>query len=124
MAYSGAPGLSAAVTRGASLLIVLLVLMGAVFHGAFSHDDPHRCQELLSDGSWLEPPDENGDRAPFMNWQPHGCKLRQYSKEDIHQCVEHRHMLFSGDSTTRQVFWGMGRLVRATCCILILGGLS
>ncbi|KAJ6438676.1 N-acetylneuraminate 9-O-acetyltransferase [Purpureocillium lavendulum] len=109
------PAMSTVAARGTSTLVVLLVLLGAVFHGVLRHSDPYRCRQLLEDGSWLDPPDANGSRAPFKNWQPRGCKLRQYSKEDIHECIEHRHMVFSGDSTTRQVFWAMGRLLdRAT----------
>ncbi|GJN86090.1 hypothetical protein PLIIFM63780_009667 [Purpureocillium lilacinum] len=112
MTVAGAStAMSALATRSLSVLIVLLVLLGAAFHGVLRHPDPHRCRQLLEDGSWLEPLDVNGTRAPFKNWQPRGCKLRQYSKEDIHQCIEHRHMVFSGDSTTRQVFWAMGRLL-------------
>ncbi|KAM3506266.1 hypothetical protein MY11210_007618 [Beauveria gryllotalpidicola] len=105
------PAKSAVVVRATSFLTVFLVLLGLVFHSVRSHHpDPYRCQQLLDDGSWLEPPNADGARQPFMNWQPRGCKLRNYTKEDIHQCVEHRHMVFSGDSTTRQVFWAMGRL--------------
>jgi len=118
MTVAGAStAMSALATRSLSVLIVLLVLLGAAFHGVLRHPDPHRCRQLLEDGSWLEPLDVNGTRAPFKNWQPRGCKLRQYSKEDIHQCMEHRHMVFSGDSTTRQVFWAMGRLVRSLVLI-------
>ncbi len=106
------PRLVAAVAHGASILMTLLVLLGAVLHAAKSPDDPHRCRALIQDGTWLDPPGQNGTRWPYHNWQPRGCRLRQYSKSDIHQCLEHRHMVFSGDSTTRQVFWAMGRLVR------------
>ncbi|UNI19138.1 N-acetylneuraminate 7-O(or 9-O)-acetyltransferase [Purpureocillium takamizusanense] len=112
MAVAGAStSTSSPINRSLSVLIVLLVLLGAIFHGVSRQPDPHRCRQLLEDGSWLEPPDANGTRTPFKNWQPRGCKLRQYSNEDIHQCMEHRHMVFSGDSTTRQVFWAMGRLL-------------
>ncbi|KAM3552797.1 hypothetical protein ARSEF4850_007218 [Beauveria asiatica] len=106
------PAMSAVFVRVISYLTVLLVLLGLVLHGLRSHHpDPYRCQQLLDDGSWLEPPNANGARQPFMNWQPRGCKLRNYTKEDIHECMEHRHMVFSGDSTTRQVFWAMARLL-------------
>ncbi|KAM0667247.1 hypothetical protein ACQRIU_005102 [Beauveria bassiana] len=103
--------MSAVFVRVLSFLTVFLVLLGLVLHGLRSHHpDPYRCQQLLDDGSWLEPPNEHGAREPFINWQPRGCKLRNYTGEDIHDCMEHRHMVFSGDSTTRQVFWAMGRL--------------
>ncbi|KGQ04035.1 putative O-acetyltransferase CAS1 [Beauveria bassiana D1-5] len=104
--------MSAVFVRVLSFLTVFLVLLGLVLHGLRSHHpDPYRCQQLLDDGSWLEPPNEHGAREPFINWQPRGCKLRNYTNQDIHECMEHRHMVFSGDSTTRQVFWAMGRLI-------------
>ncbi|KAM3499376.1 hypothetical protein MY10362_007357 [Beauveria mimosiformis] len=104
--------MSAVFVRVISFLTVFFVLLGLVLHGLRSHHpDPYRCQQLLDDGSWLEPPNANGARQPFVNWQPRGCKLRNYTNEDIHECMEHRHMVFSGDSTTRQVFWAMGRLI-------------
>ncbi|KAM3452737.1 hypothetical protein MY3296_004306 [Beauveria thailandica] len=104
--------MSAVFVRVTSFLAVFLVLLGLVLHGLRSHHpDPYRCQQLLDDGSWLEPPNADGARQPFINWQPRGCKLRNYTNKDIHQCMEHRHMVFAGDSTTRQVFWAMGRLI-------------
>ncbi|KAK8141970.1 hypothetical protein G3M48_009546 [Beauveria asiatica] len=104
--------MSAVFVRVTSFLTVFLVLLGLVLHGLRSHHpDPYRCQQLLDDGSWLEPPNADGARQPFINWQPRGCKLRNYTNQDIHQCMEHRHMVFAGDSTSRQVFWAMGRLI-------------
>ncbi|OAA35086.1 CAS1 domain-containing protein [Beauveria brongniartii RCEF 3172] len=106
------PAMSAVFVRVISFLTVFSVLLGLVLHGLRSHHpDPYRCQQLLDDGSWLEPPNAKGARQPFVNWQPRGCKLRNYTNEDIHECMEHRHMVFSGDSTTRQVFWAMARLL-------------
>lgn len=105
--------LPGAVTRAASALLVAMVLFGIVSHGVLPRSDPYRCHQLLYDGNWLDPAKDMDSKVPaFLNWQPKGCKLRQYTKEDIHRCMEHRHMVFSGDSTVRQVFWAMARLVR------------
>jgi hypothetical protein len=38
--------------------------------------------------------------------------LHHYTADEIRECMGDRHMVFSGDSTTRQVYWGMSRLVR------------
>lgn len=48
---------------------------------------------------------------PFKQWQPDGCLFHQYTSADIRQCMEGRSILFSGDSTTREVVYGIGRLV-------------
>jgi hypothetical protein len=74
-------------------------------------DDPYRCRSLLNTGRWLDPVDENGNRTSFTQWQPEGCLFHEYSSDDIQQCMEGRHIAFSGDSTTRQVVYGISRLV-------------
>ncbi|KAF5977496.1 o-acetyltransferase CAS1, partial [Fusarium coicis] len=78
-------------------------------------DDPYRCKALLGRngryGSWINALNETGSRAPFTNWQPDGCILHHYTPDDIKQCMGDRPILFSGDSTVRQVYWAMGRLL-------------
>lgn len=93
------------------LAVTLVVILGIVINQLNLSDDPYRCNALLHEGSWLNAPDNNGSRAPFTNWQPKGCMLHKYKKEEIADCMEGRHMLFFGDSTTRQIFYGMARLV-------------
>lgn len=94
-----------------SLVFAAVLLVAALINYLGIASDPYRCDALLRKGSWLDPPDENGNRAPFRNWQPDGCMLRKYDARDIRRCMDGRHMVFSGDLTTRQVFWGMARLV-------------
>ncbi|KAF4414614.1 O-acetyltransferase CAS1 [Fusarium acutatum] len=93
---------------------VLLFTLFA-FNNLFPSDDPHRCQALLGSngryGSWINAPNENGSRAPFTNWQPDGCMLHHYTPDDIKQCMGDRPLLFSGDSTIRQVYWATARLL-------------
>ncbi|KAM5341770.1 hypothetical protein ACJ41O_014801 [Fusarium nematophilum] len=97
------------------IVFSFLLVAAVVLNGVFPKDDPYRCKALLGDGvrngSWLHAPDENGDRKPFTNWQPDGCMLHKYSPADIKQCIGDRHLVFSGDSTTRQVFWATARLL-------------
>lgn len=94
-----------------SVIFAAVLLVSALINWLGLTSDPYRCGALLQRGSWLDPPDSHGDRIPFSKWQPDGCMLRKYGPKDIKRCMEGRHMLFSGDSTTRQVFWGMARLL-------------
>ncbi|KAH7014914.1 10 TM acyl transferase domain found in Cas1p-domain-containing protein [Ilyonectria destructans] len=94
-----------------SVSFAIILVLAIIFESLSTSDDPHRCRAILEKGSWIHEPDEHGDRKPFTNWQPDGCMMRTYTKEDIQTCFGNRHLLFSGDSTTRQVFWGMARLL-------------
>ncbi|KAM0427870.1 hypothetical protein ACHAPT_007329 [Fusarium lateritium] len=101
--------------RALPIAFSILLLVAVILNGFSPNDDPYRCKALLGDGvrngSWLHHPDSNGDRKPFTNWQPDGCMLHTYTSDEIRQCMDGRHMVFSGDSTTRQVYWGMARLI-------------
>ncbi|EWG53680.1 hypothetical protein FVEG_12060 [Fusarium verticillioides 7600] len=97
-------------------IVFCLVLLGSLtFHNVYSSDDPYRCRALLGEsernGSWIHAPDETGARKPFTNWQPDGCMLHHYTAQDIKDCMGDRHLVFSGDSTTRQIYWGTARLL-------------
>lgn len=73
-----------------------------------SGDPDPTCQYALSTGSW---------RRFSSVWSPHGCYLHSYHADiyDIDRCFadfEHDiRYVFVGDSTARQVFWGMVDLV-------------
>ncbi|KAF5677364.1 o-acetyltransferase CAS1 [Fusarium heterosporum] len=109
------PQLLALAARFLPVFFSFLLLSAFAVDHIYTSDDPYRCKALLGEsernGSWLHAPDETGARKPFTNWQPDGCMLHHYTTEDIQQCMGDRHMVFSGDSTTRQVFWGMARLL-------------
>ncbi|KAF5636039.1 o-acetyltransferase CAS1 [Fusarium sp. NRRL 52700] len=107
------PTSGVALNRVLALGLTLVVILGIAINQLQLSDDPYRCKALLNDGTWLNTPAENGSRAPFTNWQPPGCMIHKYKKEEIEECMEGRHMLFVGDSTTRQVFYGMARLLDA-----------
>ncbi|KAL2694767.1 hypothetical protein Neosp_001354 [[Neocosmospora] mangrovei] len=112
---SSSPSFALAI-RALPIAFSILLLVAVILNGFSPNDDPYRCKALLGDGirngSWLHRPDSNGDRKPFTNWQPDGCMLHKYTSDDIRRCMDGRHMVFSGDSTTRQVYWGMARLMR------------
>lgn len=97
--------------RAVPVVFATALLIGVLFSSVRRPEDPYRCKALLQTGHWLDPSDGNGGRKSFVNWQPDGCMMRKYEAADIHQCMEGRHMVFSGDSTTRQIFWAMARLV-------------
>ncbi|KAJ3552255.1 hypothetical protein NM688_g4246 [Phlebia brevispora] len=59
--------------------------------------DPLHCQALLSRGRWLD--------DKFRNWQPQGCMLYNYQPADISYCLGSRHVVFVGDSVTRQLYF-------------------
>jgi hypothetical protein len=35
--------------------------------------------------------------------------MHEYKKKDIEECLQHRRLVFIGDSTTRQVFWAVAK---------------
>ncbi|KAJ4328869.1 hypothetical protein N0V84_000657 [Fusarium piperis] len=111
---SSSPSFTLAI-RALPIAFSILLLVAVILNGFSPNDDPYRCKALLGDGirngSWLHHPDNNGERKPFTNWQPDGCMLHKYTSDDIRRCMDGRRMVFSGDSTTRQVYWGMARLI-------------
>ncbi|KAF7554098.1 hypothetical protein G7Z17_g3167 [Cylindrodendrum hubeiense] len=96
------------------ILIVpaLLLLVAVGYTTVFPGDDPYRCRSVLERGRWIDRPDVNGSRLPLKNWQPDGCILHHYSSTDIRRCMEGRYGVFIGDSTSRGVAYGLGRLLQ------------
>lgn len=113
------PSAMALVGRLLPVAFCVLLFLAITAHQFYPSDDPYRCRALLGEsernGSWLHAPDIAGARKPFNNWQPDGCMLHHYQPDEIKECMGDRHAVFSGDSTTRQIFWGMARLV----CLLL-----
>ncbi|KAH7123009.1 10 TM acyl transferase domain found in Cas1p-domain-containing protein [Dactylonectria macrodidyma] len=105
------PSVLAVVGRLLPATFALLVVVALILESVGPKDDPYRCRALMKSGSWINEPDHHGDRKPFTNWQPDGCMLRNYKKDDIHTCFGDRSLVFSGDSTTRQVFWAVASLL-------------
>ncbi|KAK0384664.1 hypothetical protein NLU13_8750 [Sarocladium strictum] len=95
--------------RVLSLAVTLVVLFGILKDSLVPSSDPHRCSALMSRGTWRDPLDSEGLRQSLKHWEPDGCMLHKYSANDIRDCVEGRHLLFIGDSTTRQVYWATAR---------------
>ncbi|TAQ87870.1 hypothetical protein B7494_g3802 [Chlorociboria aeruginascens] len=69
--------------------------------------DPFKCAALLNKGQWLDAGPRWSSSNPFQNWEPSGCLMHEYKKEEIQGCFHDRRMVFIGDSTTRQIFWAL-----------------
>ncbi|KAL4723044.1 hypothetical protein ACLX1H_010285 [Fusarium chlamydosporum] len=95
-----------------STVLAILFLIAVSLKTFLPGDDPYRCRALQSTGRWIDPPDEEGNRYPFRQWQPDGCILHEYGSSDIRQCTEGRRIVVVGDSTSRRVAYAFSRLVR------------
>ncbi|KPM44995.1 hypothetical protein AK830_g1514 [Neonectria ditissima] len=89
----------------------VLLLAAVVYQTVVTNDDPYRCRAALETGRWIDHPNKKGERLPFKQWQPDGCLFHKYNSAEIRQCMEGRTIVFSGDSTTREVVYGIGRLL-------------
>ncbi|KAG0652228.1 putative O-acetyltransferase CAS1 [Hyphodiscus hymeniophilus] len=90
--------------------LLAVVVFGVVYRYCWQDiSDPYKCGALLNKGQWLDPGPRWSSRTPFQNWQPPGCIMHEYKKEDIQECFGKRRIVFIGDSTTRQVFWAVAK---------------
>lgn len=105
------------------LLVAGILLLLTIFYRTLllQDDDPYRCRAVLETGHWADTPDQDGNQYPYEKWRVDGCMLHQYTSADIRQCFEGGHVVFSGDSTTRQVLYAMARLVSSSYMILYNG---
>ncbi|KAF4968454.1 hypothetical protein FSARC_4148 [Fusarium sarcochroum] len=98
-------------SRIISTVLAISSLVAIAFKTYFPGDDPYRCRALQNTGRWIDPPDEEGHRYPFRQWQPDGCILHEYDSSDIRQCTEGRRIVIVGDSTSRNVAYAISRLI-------------
>ncbi|TVY65507.1 putative O-acetyltransferase CAS1 [Lachnellula suecica] len=90
--------------------LLAIVIVGVVYRYCWIDvSDPFKCGALLNKGQWLDPGPRWTSRNPFQNWQPPGCIMHEYKKQDIQQCFQERRLVFIGDSTTRQIFWAVAK---------------
>ncbi|KAK6332000.1 hypothetical protein TWF718_002539 [Orbilia javanica] len=64
--------------------------------------DPYGCAAITNEGRWLEPYSNTTD--PLRTWQPLGCLLHNYSKNDIITCLPKRRLLFVGDRGMQSLY--------------------
>lgn len=85
------------------------VLLACFRHYATSEaTDPHHCKAITHYGKWLN----TGPK--LKNWQAPGCMLHHYQAKDVTKCLEGKRVLFMGDNTARQAFFGAARAVNSS----------
>ncbi|KAK9476912.1 10 TM acyl transferase domain found in Cas1p-domain-containing protein [Lipomyces japonicus] len=101
-------GLTANHGRRSVLIYVGFVVVLALWRYATSDVfDPYKCNSLLSSGTWL---DGNNPKGP-STWQPDGCLFHTYNSKEASTCLNNQYVLFTGDSTVRQLFWDTVRTI-------------
>ncbi|CAK7218296.1 hypothetical protein SEUCBS140593_003499 [Sporothrix eucalyptigena] len=117
------------VGHGTANIIVRLSLaffcFGLILQALSNAADPYRCGALIGHGSWppytppkvdaavdyeqLESLQRQGRELPparpFDKWEPAGCRMHEYSRDDIRECLGGKRVLFVGDSTMRVLFF-------------------
>ncbi|KAF5002038.1 hypothetical protein FGRMN_649 [Fusarium graminum] len=93
------------------VIFATLFLTAVAFNSLYPGDDPYRCRALQNTGQWIDPPDKDGNRDPFRQWQPDGCMINRYTSEDIRRCTEGRRIIVAGDSTSRNTGLAMARVI-------------
>lgn len=97
-------GLPSTIYRLAVLLIPLTIAVWCNL-AYTSRNDPYHCRTLLSDGVWAPHAGPRDPEQDFAQWQPHNCRMLEYSRGQFHDCLGGRKVVFAGDSTMRQVYW-------------------
>ncbi|KAL8347090.1 hypothetical protein RB601_003335 [Gaeumannomyces tritici] len=90
-----------ALARACLFVLALTVTAHFLLGG---HADPQRCGALLSHGSWPAHDTLASWRDWFDRWEPRGCRMHEYSRDDFSDCLAGRRLVFVGDSTMRQLF--------------------
>ncbi|CAK7263709.1 hypothetical protein SEPCBS119000_000620 [Sporothrix epigloea] len=101
-----------------------LFCCGLLLQAISNQTDPYRCTALVQHGAWppYSPPKVNpaayyerlgtlerqhrepAPARPFEEWEPAGCRMHEYSQEDISVCLGGKRVLFVGDSAMRVLF--------------------
>ncbi|KAM0350651.1 hypothetical protein ACHAPU_003138 [Fusarium lateritium] len=93
------------------VIFATLFLAAVAYNSLYPGNDPYRCRALQNTGQWIDPPDKEGNRDPFRQWQPDGCMINRYTSEDIRRCTEGRRIIVAGDSTSRNTGLAMARVI-------------
>ena len=68
----------------------------------------------MTQGRWLDGPQEPNTEQPFRNWQAPGCLIQEYNAKDISSCLKSQRIVYVGDSTVRQIFWATAKKLDLT----------
>ncbi|KAI0145989.1 Cas1p-domain-containing protein [Hypoxylon sp. NC0597] len=80
------------------------MLLGLYRNYLFVQDDPYRCRLLFHDGTWSP-----SASSVIRKWEPKGCRMVEYSRDTIIDCMSGRKIILAGDSTIRQIFFAAAR---------------
>lgn len=92
----------------------IIILFAGVFLACVRHyataeaTDPHHCKAITRHGKWLV----TGPK--LKNWQAPNCMLHHYQAKDVSKCLKDKRVLFMGDNTARQAFYGAARAVNSS----------
>ncbi|KAI0128456.1 10 TM acyl transferase domain found in Cas1p-domain-containing protein [Xylariales sp. AK1849] len=92
------------ITTNAVIIVTLLLVtfQGFASVGTSKHD----CLALFNNGNWPLSHSKSDDiERPFEKWEPTGCRMREFSRDNFHDCLGGRRVVFAGDSTIRQIYW-------------------
>lgn len=98
------------ISQNAWIVVLLFGWLIAFFRHDFTSEatDASHCRAITESGKWLVKDPE------LKNWQPSGCMLHHYNAKDAGKCLKEKRVLYVGDSTARQAFFGAVRAVNSS----------
>ncbi|KAK6067298.1 Cas1p-like protein [Seiridium cupressi] len=90
--------------KGLTTVLFWITIVALAYVSYIQRHDPYHCRALVSDGAWPSQPTEDPDQD-FAKWEPHSCRMIEYSRDSFHSCLGGRRVIFAGDSTVRQIYW-------------------
>ena len=63
----------------------------------------------MTQGRWLDAPQEPNLKQAFRNWQAPECLIHEYKAKDISSCLKSKRIVYIGDSTIRSIFWATAK---------------
>ena len=63
----------------------------------------------MTQGRWLDAPQEPNLEQAFRNWQAPDCLIHEYKTKDISSCLKSKRIVYIGDSTIRSIFWATAK---------------
>ena len=111
MAFSSVHWHPNAIRQNLWLPALILVSLLVVFRHHISAPevgDPYHCEAITHTGKWL-------NKEPALsNWQAPECMLHHYQSKDVSKCLNEKRVLYMGDSSARQAYYGAIRAVNSS----------
>ncbi|KAM0812839.1 putative Cas1p 10 TM acyl transferase domain-containing protein [Seiridium cardinale] len=90
--------------KGLTTVFFWITIVALAYVSYIQRHDPYHCRALVSDGAWPSQSTTDPDQD-FAKWEPHSCRMIEYSRDSFHNCLGGRRVIFAGDSTVRQIYW-------------------